>query len=251
MQAGAQKMGFYEKKENDDEDPLDDESMDLEKEDKPFKAPINHFSPGVIEILPEGYSFKPFDPGFPNQVHEPYSKYLQHRIAAGFDEIYHAMTGDLANVNLSSMRGAMIEQRNLYKGNQEFFAEHLCRRIFINWLYSSFLSGEIETVRPRELQQFNEPSFQPHRWAMPDPLKDVQTSRLKIEAGLSTVTDELAEQGEDIEETFIKRRKELDLAAKYEIPLATGAGTLAPGTLDAQGDEQTQPAETKTPPPGK
>lgn len=251
MQAGASKMGFYVKKDTDDEDPLDDEKADLEKSDKPFKAPIDHFSPGTLEILPDGYDFKAFDPGFPNQVHEPYSKYLQRRISAGFDEIYHAMTGDLASVNLSSMRGAMIEQRELYKANQEFFAEHLCRRLFISWLYSSVLAGQITTVRPGELQKFNEPTYQPRRWPWPDPLKDVQTTRLAIEAGLTTVTDALAEQGEDVEETFAKRRKELDLADKYKVPLTAGAGTLAPGTLDAQGDEQTQPEPKPAPPPAK
>ncbi len=236
LQAGASKMGFYEKAVTDDEDSSDDEKADLEKSDKPVRKPISHFSPGIIEELEEGVTFKPFDPGFPNQAHEPFAKYMLRRICAGLDTIYHAMTGDLTAVNLSSMRGATVEQRELYKAQQEFFAEHLCRRVVINWLFSSVLSGEIKTVRPRELQLFNEPTFQPRRWPWPDPLKDVQTERLAIEAGLTTLTDSLGERGENLRETLTKRKTELDLANQLGVPLATGAGTLAPGTLDAQGE---------------
>lgn len=238
MQAGASKMGFYERKESDDDDPLDDEKINLEKSDKPVLPPINHFAAGVIELLPENYKFTAFDPGFPNDSHEPFAKYMLHKICAGLDEIYHALTGDLANVNLSSMRGGMIEQREIYKAEQEFFSEHLCRRVFINWLYSAVLAGEVKSVRPTELAKFNESVFQPRRWPWPDPLKDVQTERLAIEAGLTTLTDSLGERGENLRDTFKKRKAELALAAQMEIPLATGAGSLAPGTLDAQGGDQ-------------
>lgn len=246
LQAGASKMGFFTRIQNDGDEGDSPEGTDLGESDKPTKPLINHFEAGTFEELPEGVDFKPFDPGFPNQAHEPFAKYMLRRIASGLGVFYNSLAGDLSDVNLSSIRAGLLEERLMWKACQEFYVEHLCRRVFINWLKSAVLAGAVN-IRPRDLDLFSEPTFQPVRWPLTDPLKDIQTQRLAIEAGLGTVTRFLGEQGEDLEETFEERRKELELAKNKGVPLATGAGSLAPGTLDAQGDET--PATTPPPPP--
>jgi lambda family phage portal protein len=243
LQAGASKMGFITKKIEDGEEDAE-EGQVLDKQTNERKPLINHFQAGIIEELNPGEEFTAFDPQFPNQNHGPFAKYMLRRIAAGLDVFYNSLTGDLEGVNLSSIRAGLLEEREVWKSLQEFFVEHFCRRVFINWLREAVLNGQVK-ISPRELDKFSEPKFQPRRWPWTDPLKDIQTTRLAIEAGLDTITDGLAEIGEDLQETFTKRRVELDLAAKLGIPLAVGAGSLAPGTLDAQGDEQTQPSNNQ------
>ena len=235
MQAGASKMGFYTEKLELGETAEEGQVINHET-NKPKKL-ITHFEPGIFEKLPPGVDFKAFDPGFPKDSHEPFAKYMLRRISSGLKIFYHSLTGDLSDINLSSIRAGMLEERLMYKGEQELLAEHFCRRVVENFGKNALLAGQFQTIRPRDLQFF-EYAFQPHRWPWPDPLKDVQTQRLSIEAGFSTVTDTLAEMGEDILDVFTKRKAELELAARMGIPLATGAGSLAPGTLDAQGEDQ-------------
>lgn len=237
--AGASKMGFVTSKTDDD-----DES-ETDKETGEEQTIIDHFEPGTIWELPPGKDFKPFDPQFPNQAHDPFAKYMLRRAASGLDVFYHSLTGDLADVNLSTIRAGLLEEREHWKSRQEWLAESFCRRLFVNWLKSSVLTGMVQ-LRPKDLDRFHESRFQPRRWPWPDPLKDVQTLRLGVEAGFNTITDVLAEQGEDIREIFTKRKAELDLAKKLDIPLAAGAGTVTPETF--AGEDPKTPADGKKKP---
>jgi lambda family phage portal protein len=245
MRAGASKMGFFKPPETDDE-PGEGDNLEESQ-----RAPlIDHFEPGTFWEMPPGYEFTPFDPQFPNQTHDPFAKYMLHRIAAGLDVSYHSLAGDLTQVNFSSIRVGLLDEREVWKSLQEFLVESFCRPVFNNWLKSAVLAGLVQ-LRPREAALFSEPKFQPRRWPWVDPLKDIQAERMGIEAGLDTITDSLAEQGKDLRETFTKRKAELDLAKELGVPLTAGAGSLAPGTLDAQGDEQPAPTPTPEPAPAK
>jgi len=245
MQASASKMGFYTSKLETDED-APEEGQEVDTQTNKAKPLMNHFQAGVIEELPPGVDFKSFDPDSPNDKHEPFAKYMLRRAACGLEVFYNSLTGDLSDVNLSSIRAGLLEEREVWKALQEFFVEHFCRRIFINWLKEAVLNGQVN-IHPRDLAKFSEPTFQPRRWPWTDPLKDIQTTRLAIEAGLATITDSLADIGEDLTETFTKRRAELDLADKLKIPLAVGAGSLAPGTLDSQGEQQPEKSPSSSP----
>jgi lambda family phage portal protein len=230
MRAGASKMGFFEHEtDTDEEDETETQS----------KGPvIDHFEPGTFWDLDPGVKFTAFDPQFPNQSHDPFAKYILRRASAGLDTSYHSLTGDLSDVNFSSIRFGVEQERLVYISLQEELKELFCRPNMIDLVTSMVLTGYIKTVRPRDLENFLEPVYQGHRWPYFEPVKDVQAKRLAIEAGLDTVTDALAEQGKDIREIFEKRKAELELAKEMGVPLAAGAGSLIPGTLDAQGEEK-------------
>jgi lambda family phage portal protein len=236
MRAGASKMGFFEHEEGDEEEG--------QAEDESRPPLIDHFEPGTFWDLPPGTKFSAFDPQFPNQTHDPFARYILRRAASGFDVSYHSLTGDLSDVNFSSIRFGVDQERIIWKALQEELKELFCRPNFIDLVTSMVLSGQLKTVRPKDLENFLDPQYQAHRWPYFDPVKDVQAERLAIEAGLDTITDSLAEQGKDLRDVFTKRKLELELAKEMGVPLATGAGTLIAGTLDAQGDEQ-----PKQPPP--
>jgi len=233
MRAGASKMGFFEHDAGDD--------IDGEVDDENSPPLIDHFEPGTFWDLPTGTSFTPFDPQFPNQVHDPFARYILRRAAAGMDVSYHSLTGDLSDVNFSSIRFGVDQERIIFKALQEELKELFCRPNLIALIESMVISGQLKTVRKRDLENFLEPQYQGHRWPYMEPVKDIQAERLAIEAGLDTITDSLAEQNRDINDVFTKRAAELKLAEKLGVPLAPGAGTLLPGTLDAQGGEVTTP----------
>lgn len=246
MRAGASKMGFFKPPEETDEVDGDDPNA---AEDEETRAPlIDHFEPGTFWEMPPGYEFTAFDPKFPNDAHDPFAKYILRRTAAGFDVSYHSLTGDLSDVNFSSIRFGVDQERIVFKALQEELKDQFCRSNFSDWLKSAVLANQLTTVRPRDLDNLD-PDFQGHRWPYFDPLKDIQADRLAIEAGLDTITDSLAERGKDIKKVFKTRKAELELAKSEGIPLTSGAGTLLPGTLDQQGDEQAKPKPAPKPQP--
>ncbi len=238
MRAGASKMGFFKPPEDTDDIEGDDPGVEEDSTRAPL---IDHFEPGTFWEMPPGYEFTAFDPQFPNNSHDPFAKYILRRAAAGLDVSYHSLTGDLSDVNFSSIRFGVDQERIVFKALQEELKDLFCRLNFADWLKSAVLANQLTTVRPRDLDKLLEPEFQGHRWPYFDPLKDIQADRLGIEAGLDTITDSLAERGKDIRKIFKTRKAELDLAKQEGIPLTAGAGTLVPGTLDQQGEEQPKP----------
>jgi lambda family phage portal protein len=247
MRAGASKMGFFEHEDGDEESGEDDDKGDDEDDDKP--PLIDHFEPGTFWDLPPNTKFTAFDPQFPNQAHEPFARYELRRAATGFDVNYHSLTGDLENVNLSTIRFGIQDERTVWKSLQETLIETFERPNFIDWLRNSIAAGAVP-VHPRNLELFNEPKFQGVRWPYMDPVKDVQSERLAIDGGLDTITDSLAEQGKDIRELFQTRKEELDLAKKLELPIESlskfnAAGTFAQDEQQLQADQNAASSSSK------
>lgn len=230
MRAGASKMGFFEHEEEDDPEAAGNEDAD-----PPL---IDHFEPGTFWDLPPGVKFTAFDPQFPNQAHDPFARYMLRRVASGLDVSYHSLTGDLSDVNFSSIRFGVEQERIIFKALQDELIELFCRPNLIALVTSMVLSGQLKTVRPRDLDNFMEPEFQGHRWPYFEPVKDVQAKILAIGAGLDTITDSLAEQAKDVNDVFDKRETELTLAAKKKIPLATSPGSTVSASSD---DDEEKP----------
>ncbi len=228
LQAGASKMGFFTPPEE------GEDAGEVDRPEEGDETLIDHFEPGTFWKLPPGYQFNEFNPDYPNQAHDPFAKYMLRRIAVGLDVFYHSLTGDLKDVNLSTIRAGLVDERDMWKALQEWLTEFFCEPLFSDWLKFSVLAGAVK-ISAQNLDRF-EPTFMPRRWSWPDPLKDVQTQRLLIEAGLATITDGLAEMGEDLQETFAKRKTELELAKRMGIPLAAGSASIDPNPDEKEKD---------------
>jgi capsid protein len=61
----------------------------------------------------------------------------------------------------------------------------------------------------------------PRGWKWVDPAKEGAAAKSDVRSGFTTLTDVLAEQGEDIEEHFQRRADELKLAKQYGLVLDT------------------------------
>jgi capsid protein len=63
--------------------------------------------------------------------------------------------------------------------------------------------------------------WMPRGWAWIDPVKEVTAAKEAILGGLSTISKELSRQGEDVEENFAQRAREIDLAKEHNLILDT------------------------------
>ena len=194
--AGAAKMGFI--KTDRDVDPsgsIADEDGQLYEE----------LEPGVIGQIGIDDDFIGFDPKYPHEGFGPFIKVNQRGIAAGLEVSYHTLTGDLTDVNFSSIRSGVLEERESWKVLQNSFAESINERIYLRWLAASDLVGRAAKLGLRRegfYERFSEHRWQGRRWSWVDPLKDIKAVIESINAGLTSPQRVASEMGVDINEVL-------------------------------------------------
>lgn len=129
------------------------------------------------------------------------------RIAAGTGLSYEQVSRDYSKTNYSSARAALIEAWKFMQGRSEFLASSFADHCYALWLEEAVNVGEV--TLPKGAPDFYEAreDWVMCRWIGPgrgwiDPVKEVQASQMKIDAGISTLEDEAAEQGKDWQENL-------------------------------------------------
>lgn len=178
--------------------------------------------PAVFDTLPPGLKAHFFDPQHPNSAFEGFNKLILHTIAAGLKTSYASLTGDLRDVNFSSIRIGALQERDVYQRLQRRTYTHLHRRVFREWLRWALAMGKVDLpVRDRSRLQRHE--WQPRGWDWVDPLKDVMASALAIRLGIDSRTRIAAERGRDFADVAAEIAREENLAEKLGIELSTDA----------------------------
>lgn len=236
----AAKQGFFVEQEGDGEEYDGDEADD----ETPSAPLVMSATPGHFDIVPKGFKFEKWDPSHPNNSYGTFVKGVLRGIAAGLDVTYFSLAEDLEGVNYSSARIGLLAERDVWRGLQNFLIEHLGRRVFLGWLRSSMLTGALP-LRPADLERLSEPVFQPRGWKWVDPYKEGQAHKLGLEQGWETLTDIIAEQGGDIEETLTTRAAEQKMIEEKGVKLAPLGGAASPGEPagDDDGDGTQTPLE--------
>lgn len=192
--------------------------------------------PGKLPTLPAGWDFKAWEPDHPTTAFGDFTKAILRSVASGLDVSYSSLTGDLRDVNYSSIRAGLLQERDVYRRLQEWVSTHLHARVYRNWLTWAITTRAVG-LSVLDLSRARAVAWMPRGWAWVDPLKDTQAAVLAIRSGLSTLTRELANQGYDFEEILQERRKELQLMEEYGITVSTA---LSPD--GGEGEEAGEPA---------
>jgi lambda family phage portal protein len=211
----AAKGGFYKKPPEEQYGGEVDEKGNL----------IQEVEPGMFEVLPSGWDFVPFDLQHPNSAFEKFEKAVLRGIASGLDVSYNYLANDLENVNYSSIRAGVLDEREVYKELQLFLIEHLLNFVFENWLEMSLLSRAIP-LNFADFERLNSPTWITRGWEWVDPLKDMQANVLAIKAGLKTASQVVSEMGYDYEEILLQLKREKELREKYGITTISDAEIL-------------------------
>ena len=207
--AGAAKMGFIHSQ--------DGASYEGDGSDSDG-AVISDFESGVIEQLPDGMNFTAFDPKYPHEQFDSFTKVFLQRVASGGGVSYSGLSGDLEGVNFSSIRAGVLEERETWKARQEWFIEGYCRPIFEAWLKAALLGGHIKsfgnTLPASREEKFKRANWQARRWAWVDPSKDTNSRVTQVENNMTTISAVIREQGGDPDEVFQERSKEKERLAE-------------------------------------
>lgn len=243
--ASAAIMGFRQKPEVDLPEPPDTAPGTTQPERTVA------FAPGMIMDLGPGETFTGFNPSRPNAALDPFMRFMLRSVAAGNGVSYESLSRDYSQSNYSSSRLALLDDRDLWRVLQQWLIETLCQPIFEAWLEMAVLAGVLKLPAYETAPEiYQAVRWSPRGWKWVDPKNDSEAARADVRAGFTTLTDVLAEQGEDLEEHFKRRQQELRLARQYGLVLDTDpsqvtskgqAQSAGEGAGSAQGPSAEEP----------
>lgn len=193
---------------------------------------------GAIIPLPTGAKLSSFNPGRPNPSFEAFMLATLRHIAAGLNLPYELLAKDFSRTNYSSARAALLEAWRFFMGRRRWLTDMWLRPIFELWLEEAVDKGLVPA-----------PDFYAQRYAYTrcrfvfggrgwvDPVKEAEAARMRIEAGLSTLEIECAEQGHDVEEIMDQRSIERAMLAERGLP-ESPASAVASSPARAQADAE-------------
>lgn len=155
----------------------------------------------------------------PNTAFAAFEEACLRNIASALGLSYEQLAMDWSKTNYSSARAALVEVWKFITARRGFFCTNFANLVYAAWLEEELDSGEIET--PPGAPEFLEAraAYSRCEWIGPprgwvDPVKEAQAAVVRMQAGLSTLERECAEQGLDYEEVLTQRKREEDMMKK-------------------------------------
>lgn len=213
-----------------------------------FIRQIQEYSPENPNLMGQnksinGQSFVALEPGtFPvlnpnedvifSQPHDVSGSYIAWMkqqlmsVARGMGITYDQLTGDLSEVNYSSIRAGLLEfRRALTMRMNKTLIYQFCRPIIQRWLDTAVLTGKliIPDYAQNRRRYYRGITWQQDPWQWIDPYKDMLAEILEIRSGLRNYTQALAARGQDIESFFAERGEENIMIDFYKFVFDTDA----------------------------
>jgi len=128
---------------------------------------------------------------------------MQYRsVAAAMGCTYEQLTGDLTQVNYSSIRAGLLEFRRRIEAIQHGVLVHqMCRPIWRAWMDQAVLSGGLDASDYlKNRRQYLAAKWIPQGWQWVDPLKETNAMLASIRAGLMSRSEAISSVGYDAED---------------------------------------------------
>lgn len=175
---------------------------DVEGTGQPFEGEqkgsnlVGGLEPGTLRFLNPGQDIKFSTPASIGAEVISFAKITEREIAVGLGLPASILTGDLSDVNYSSIRAGLVEWRRRVEALQYGVVTfQALRPIWRRWAATEVLSGRISTtVDAAQRAKFITPKMQ---WI--DPSKDVQAELDAIAGGLMSRREAVTSRGVDIE----------------------------------------------------
>lgn len=193
---------------------------------------IEELSAGMIHYVRNGENIAFGHPASMGGYHE-FIRACHHKLAAGVGTTYEQLTGDLSQVNYSSIRAGLVEYRRSIEQFQWLvFIPQLCEPVVAAFLQAAARAGKVKRGVTTE--------WTTPKWDWVDPVKDVAGELLEVAAGLKPWQEAVRRRGFD-PETNLQQIAE-DQAAFEKAGISIQIAKLALGAAAATAE----PAKGKT-----
>lgn len=193
--AGSSKMGFIKGSDDDDDNGT---------------PPLMDFDPGTITKLGEDEEFIGFDPAYPNDAYVPFTKKGQRDVGAGMDISYASLSGDMSDVNYSSIRYGGQDEREGFIDKQNWMIRCSTRPIYEEWVRNAVLRGLVKIGNnplSRPVTDYYPAHFQGRRWQSTDPQKEAKGHASDLENKLTSPQRIITARGDDPDEILAELRE--------------------------------------------
>jgi lambda family phage portal protein len=238
---GAAKMGFFRdpSAEGDNDEPI---TMDAEA--------------GVFEDI-GNRELVQWNPQFPSGDFAPFVTEMLRSISSGLGVSYNNLASDLTAVNFSSIRQGALDEREVWKGLQNWFISAWCMPVYETWLERALLAQKVSVngrpLKFERLEKYKQVGFQGRRWAWIDPKSEVAAQQIAIAARLTSRSACIRDGGGDPEDVFEEiSREEQEMERLDIMPIAMpGSPVPTDPPADESDDDVAPTAKTKPPAKGK
>ena len=160
---------------------------------------IADLEPGTVQLLEAGEDIKFSQPSDVGGSYEPFMRQQLRFVAMGMGITYEQLTGDLTQVNFSSIRAGLIEfRRRCEMLQRHVMVFQLCRPVWNKWLQLAILSGAIDV--PDDSRKHRRVKWIPQGFEWVDPLKDQKAQELAVKSGFRSRSEAVSRLGGDVEE---------------------------------------------------
>lgn len=235
--------GFITRQPDSDPDPKSDSVLEAE-EIEGATAQI-HLEPGMMQYLEDGEDIKFSEPAEVGGSYEAFQYRTLLACAAGLGLPYHAITGDVAKANYSSLRASQVEfRRRMDQFQHATLVYQMCRPVWRRWLEAAVLAGAIPELGASAFAR-NREDFLAAKWITPkwdwvDPLKDGQAEALAQMHGWKARSDIVEATGYDAEEVDARiaqdRAREAELGLSFGAARTAAAGDAPPGAAPQESE---------------
>ena len=182
-------------------------------------AGISGLEPGTMQFLDPGEDIKFSSPADVGNTYEAFIKQQLRGIAAGLGITYEQLTGDLTDVNYSSIRAGLLEFRRKCTALQHnLMVFQLCRPIWNKFIELAILSNAIKT--PQDVN-FAMVKWIPQGFAWVDPLKEQRAQMQAVRCGFKSRAEVVSELGYDVEEIDEEIKNDRDRAESMGLEFDT------------------------------
>jgi len=172
---------------------------------------VFEIAPGMVEFLEPGEDIDVIDAKRPGNNFDDFVKLILRGIGRSLGLSYEQISGDKSEVNYSSTRHSELEFQDFVNVLVKALERYVLTPVYYEFLKHSVMLGAV-TAQGGIKDWTN---WTQHKWihkgfAWVDPLKEVQAVQLALKSGLTTLTDELAKRGKDLDEVIRQRKKEIE-----------------------------------------
>lgn len=204
---------------------------------------VQSFEPGVFRYLQPGESVTVPNLNAPDGEFEPFMRAMLRGMAAGLGISYASLSQDYSQSNYSSSRLSLLDERDQWRVLQNWLIENFHQRVLEEWLDLAVLSGALNLpLYETDPDRYRNVRWMPRGWSWVDPQKEITALREAEMAGYMTKAQIIAEGGNDVEEVFQQRRRELDLAEELNLSFDTSnPAPSRPNGVPDNGAQEPQP----------
>lgn len=228
---GAAKVGFFTQKSDspppttakvdDKGNPIYDEDGNMVLQSAMDNVKIDLIG-GSASVLPTGVGFEAWNPEYPRSEFESFMKVMLRSASVGFSIPYSDISGDLSDVNYSSMRQGALEIRANYKIIQNLLIQYLMAPLYSEWLVS-VLMREMLVVDGRTMTidmypELHKPTWAPKRWAWIDPRSEAIANQIAMKSGLKSPSQIIKDMGGDPDEVWKSIAQDIEVMKDIGLP---------------------------------